>query len=182
MLSQAQRTAILELSAQGSEQTRDRARAEAVAADACAKCCARTPPSVPEIQRAEKAEPYRQQILELLASCKGNLVRVHEELVAERRGAVLSGADGLLPPARHRANADRAGGPIPLRAGRGDAARHVSARGRSGRQEAQGADRLGGVVLLAHVVLPDLSDVSAFRLQGVSHRRAALHGRRAASA
>ena len=43
---------------------------------------------VPEIQRAEKAEPYRQQILELLISCKGNLVRVHEELTAG--GAALS--------------------------------------------------------------------------------------------
>jgi transposase len=43
---------------------------------------------VPEIQRAEKAEPYRQQILELLSTCKGNLVRVHEELQAQ--GAVLS--------------------------------------------------------------------------------------------
>ena len=43
---------------------------------------------MPEIQRAEKAEPYREQILDLLASCKGNLVRVHEELVAS--GAVLS--------------------------------------------------------------------------------------------
>ena len=38
--------------------------------------------SVPEIQRAEKAEPYRQQILDLLSPCKGNLVRVHEELLA----------------------------------------------------------------------------------------------------
>jgi len=38
--------------------------------------------SVPEIQRAEKAEPYRQQSLDLLSPCKGNLVRVHEELLA----------------------------------------------------------------------------------------------------
>jgi hypothetical protein len=44
--------------------------------------------NVPEIQRAEKAEPHRQQILDLLTSCKGNLVRVHEELVAG--GAALS--------------------------------------------------------------------------------------------
>jgi hypothetical protein len=44
--------------------------------------------SVPEIQRAGKAEPYRQQILELLIRCKGNLVRVHEELAA--RGAEMS--------------------------------------------------------------------------------------------
>jgi hypothetical protein len=36
----------------------------------------------------EKAEPYRDQILELWASCKGNLVRVHEELIAG--GASLS--------------------------------------------------------------------------------------------
>jgi transposase len=44
--------------------------------------------NVPEIQRVEKAEPYRQQILDLLTSCKGNLVRVHEELAAS--GATLS--------------------------------------------------------------------------------------------
>jgi hypothetical protein len=43
---------------------------------------------VPELQRAEKAEPYRQQILELFDRCKGNLVRVHEELIAV--GAQLS--------------------------------------------------------------------------------------------
>jgi transposase len=39
-------------------------------------------PQVPELHRPEKAEPYRQRILELFATCKGNLVRVHEELVA----------------------------------------------------------------------------------------------------
>jgi transposase len=40
------------------------------------------------LQRPEKAEPYRQHILELVSSCKGNLVRVHEELLAA--GAELS--------------------------------------------------------------------------------------------
>jgi hypothetical protein len=44
--------------------------------------------AVPEVPRTEKAEPYRQQILELFDQCKGNLVRVHEELVAG--GAQLS--------------------------------------------------------------------------------------------
>jgi transposase len=44
--------------------------------------------NVPEIQRVEKAEPYREQILDLWTSCKGNLVRVHEELAAS--GAALS--------------------------------------------------------------------------------------------
>jgi transposase len=43
---------------------------------------------VPELERPEKAEPYRQQILELMHRLKGNLVRVHEELVAG--GADLS--------------------------------------------------------------------------------------------
>jgi hypothetical protein len=43
---------------------------------------------VPELQRSEKAEPYRQQILELFENCQGNLVRVHEELAAA--GAALS--------------------------------------------------------------------------------------------
>jgi len=43
---------------------------------------------VPELHRAEKAEPYRQQILELFSRCKGNLVRVHEELLAS--GAEMS--------------------------------------------------------------------------------------------
>ena len=43
---------------------------------------------VPAIDRGEKAEPYRDHILELFASCKGNLVRVHEEIV--RAGAGLS--------------------------------------------------------------------------------------------
>jgi transposase len=45
-------------------------------------------PEVPGLERPEKAEPYRQQILELLKDCKGNLVRVHEELSAS--GAVVS--------------------------------------------------------------------------------------------
>jgi len=44
--------------------------------------------AVPKIERAEKAAPFRPQILELLPVCKGNLVRVHEELVAA--GAALS--------------------------------------------------------------------------------------------
>jgi hypothetical protein len=44
--------------------------------------------TVPELHRAERAEPWRQQILELFSTCKGNLVRVHEELLAS--GAELS--------------------------------------------------------------------------------------------
>ena len=40
-------------------------------------------PTVPRIERAQKAEPYRDQILEWVDRCRGNLVRVHEELVGQ---------------------------------------------------------------------------------------------------
>jgi transposase len=40
--------------------------------------------SPPLLERAEKAEPYRDEILALYAECKGNLVRVHEELLARQ--------------------------------------------------------------------------------------------------
>jgi hypothetical protein len=43
---------------------------------------------LPVLVRPERAEVYRIQILELLGSHKGNLVRVHEELVS--RGLDLS--------------------------------------------------------------------------------------------
>jgi transposase len=42
----------------------------------------------PAIARAEAAEPFRDEILAQHVSCKGNMVRVHEELVA--RGATFS--------------------------------------------------------------------------------------------
>jgi len=87
MLSQAQRTAILELSAKGVSK-REIAQVLRLSRPTVRKVLRENSTNVPEIQRAEKAEPYREQILELLTSCKGNLVRVHEELVAG--GAALS--------------------------------------------------------------------------------------------
>jgi transposase len=87
MLSQAQRTAILELSAKGVS-LREIAQVLRLSRLTVRKVLRSNSTSVPEIQRAEKAEPYREQILDLLTSCKGNLVRVHEELIAG--GAALS--------------------------------------------------------------------------------------------
>ncbi len=87
MLSQAQRTAILELSAQGVSH-REIARVLQVSRLSVRKVLRSNSTHVPELHRAEKAEPYRQRILELLIACKGNLVRVHEELTAG--GAALS--------------------------------------------------------------------------------------------
>jgi transposase len=87
MLSQAQRTAILELNAKGVSK-REIAHVLRLSRLTVRKVLRSNSTNLPEIQRAEKAEPYREQILDLLTSCKGNLVRVHEELVAG--GAALS--------------------------------------------------------------------------------------------
>ena len=87
MLSQAQRATILELNTQGVTK-REIARILGISRLTVRKVLRANSTGVPECHRAEKAEPYRQQILELLSACKGNLVRVHEELTA--RGAALS--------------------------------------------------------------------------------------------
>ena len=87
MLSQAQRTTILELQAQGVSK-RQIARVLGISRVAVRKVLRSNSTALPELQRAEKAKPYRQQILELFSTCKGNLVRVHEELVIS--GAELS--------------------------------------------------------------------------------------------
>src|ERR1700736_2338907 len=88
MLSQAQRTVILELNAQEVSK-REIARVLGISRVAVRKVLHSNSATVPELQRPEKAEPHRQQILELFDQCKGNLVRVHEELVASG-GVALS--------------------------------------------------------------------------------------------
>jgi len=87
MLSQTQRTTILELHSQGVSK-REIAKLKGLSRPTVRKVVRSKAAQVPELQRSEKAEPYRQRILELVSSCKGNLVRVHEELLAE--GAELS--------------------------------------------------------------------------------------------
>jgi transposase len=87
MLSQAQRTTILELHAQKVSR-HEIARVMKLSRQSVRKVLKANSTNVPPIQRAEKAEPYRDQILELIASCKGNLMRVHEELTSS--GAALS--------------------------------------------------------------------------------------------
>ena len=87
MLSQAQRTTILQLHTQGVSK-REIARVLGISRPSVRKILRANTTQVPEMHRAEKAEPYRQRILELFGHCKGNLVRVHEELQAG--GADLS--------------------------------------------------------------------------------------------
>jgi transposase len=87
MLDQSSRAAILKLREQG-HSIRGIARALKRSRGAVREVLRSATESVPSLVREEKATPYRDQILELFPRCKGNLVRVHEELVAS--GAQLS--------------------------------------------------------------------------------------------
>lgn len=87
MLSRSQRTAILELHARGVKK-REIARVLGISRLSVRRVLRSNSCEVPLTVRLEKAEPYHHEILELFASCKGNLVRVHEELLAG--GAHLS--------------------------------------------------------------------------------------------
>ena len=81
MLDQSTRAAILKLREQG-HSIRSIARAVKVSRGAVRDVLRSATEVVPTLVRPEKATPYREQILELYTRCKGNLVRVHEELVA----------------------------------------------------------------------------------------------------
>lgn len=87
MLSKRQRAAILELHAQAIPR-RQIAATLGISRQSVRKVLRSQSSELPILNRPEKAEPYRQHILEQFALCKGNLVRVHEELLAA--GATLS--------------------------------------------------------------------------------------------
>jgi transposase len=87
MLDETTRTAILRLRSEG-HGTRAIARALGISRGSVKRVIEEGTAEVPRLARAERAEPWREQILELHAAMKGNLVRVHEELCA--LGAELS--------------------------------------------------------------------------------------------
>jgi transposase len=87
MLKHDIRTAVLEMASAGNSH-RAIAKALKISRGTVARVIASGQQDAPLQQRAEKAEPYRDQIIELLSLCKGNLVRVHEELRAA--GAAIS--------------------------------------------------------------------------------------------
>ena len=87
MLTREQRIAILELHKQGRGK-RAIKKALKISFGAIKKVIRSKSPDPPPIVRATKAEPYRDEILDLHKTCNGNLVRVHEEL--EALGAKLS--------------------------------------------------------------------------------------------
>lgn len=87
MLDEASRTSILKLREAG-HGTRAIARALGISRGAVKDVLASGAAAPSALSRAEKAEPFREQILDLFSRCKGNLVRVHEELALA--GAKLS--------------------------------------------------------------------------------------------
>lgn len=87
MLSRDQRIAVLELHKKG-HGTRSIRKSLKISRKTIKEVIRSGSPDPPPILREMKAEPYRDEILELHTTCKGNLVRVHEEL--EAQGAELS--------------------------------------------------------------------------------------------
>jgi transposase len=81
MLDLETRTAILRLKAEG-HGVNPIARALNVSPNSVRKVLEEGTAEVPELERPSLAEPHRERIVELHAECKGNLVRVHEELLA----------------------------------------------------------------------------------------------------
>lgn len=87
MLNQSTRTTILELHRKGVGK-RTIARTLKVSRGVVREVIQSDTVTPPPFNRAERAEPHRREILELFDSCKGNLVRVHEQL--EASGVKLS--------------------------------------------------------------------------------------------
>lgn len=87
MLDQELRLTILRLSERGQSHRRI-AKLLGVSRGAVAEVIGSGSSEVPRILRPERAEEHRDHILELIATCKGNLVRVHEEL--QKAGADFS--------------------------------------------------------------------------------------------
>jgi transposase len=87
MLDEATRIAILKLKSQG-HGSRTIAKAVGVARSTVRQVIDSGSAEVPPLVRAELAEPYREQILDLYARYQGHLGRVHEELT--KAGAALS--------------------------------------------------------------------------------------------
>ena len=167
-MSQAQRTTILELHTQGVAK-REIARVLGISRVAVRKVLRSNSTTVPEMNRAQKGEPYRPRILALFEQCKGNLVRVHEELVGG--GAQLSYAALTAFCRRHGIGYQPAVAAGQYAFAPGEELQHdTSPHELSLASKKRKVQTTSGVVLLADAVFPVLSDIPALRLQGVSQQ------------
>ena len=82
MLDMETRTAILRLKAEG-HGIIPIARALRVSPNSVRRVLEESTAEVPQLERPSAADPHLDRIVELYATCKGNVVRVHEELEAE---------------------------------------------------------------------------------------------------
>lgn len=87
MLDEQTRSTILALHAAGHGK-RAIARSLGISRNATKQVIAAGTSAVSALDRAEKAEPYHDELVRLVHECKGHLVRVHEEI--EAQGAQLS--------------------------------------------------------------------------------------------
>jgi transposase len=108
MLKLRQRTTILELHAQGMS-LHAIARNLKLSRKTVKRVVRSGQEAVPPLLRPSGYEPHRELIRELHSSCRGNLVRVHEELLAQGAGALsyqaltaFCRAEGLLEQASPR--------------------------------------------------------------------------------
>lgn len=99
MFGQGKRAAILELHKQG-HAVRKIAQALRASRNTVRNIIRSGTAEVPKIVRPSKAEAHRVQILELYSRCRGSLVRLHKELLAQ--GAQLSyPPHPFCPPGGH---------------------------------------------------------------------------------
>ena len=87
MLDESTRTAILRLHQAGRSE-RGIARAIGISRQGVKSVIASGSAMVPQLERPSKMEEHREDIMHLYASCKGNIIRVHEEL--QTKGATFS--------------------------------------------------------------------------------------------
>ena len=130
MLSQSQRTTILELHAKGMNK-REIAKLLNLSRQSVRKVLRSNSTAVPKIEREEKAEPYRQQILELLHRARA--ISCESMKSCWPSGAALSYQALTAFCRRHGIGQTpiAPAGQLSLRARRGDAARHLAARSRT---------------------------------------------------
>jgi len=177
MLDQTERQAILTLHERGLGK-RAIARALGISRNTVREVLIDGHATPPPLERAEQLERVRDEILALHASCKGNFVRVHEELAA-RHGLTVS-----YPALTAFCRKHGVGHAPPMPKGSYDDVltpglemQHDTSPCPDRRRRAAHRDGLAGAVLLTDALLPSVPSLHALLLQGLPDRRARVRDR-----